>query len=143
MWNKDEILKDFEKIVELMQLKEWNLKLEFIEKDWKNTGNIKIDMDIKTAIVYLNIFNPKQENYEQVLIHELCHLKLWKLDQLCESLIDNNYEKNSKDYNFAYDMFMNALEATTEEIAKSYLNMIGKNKKLSFNRCEETMPFRE
>ena len=108
------------------------------------TGNIKIDMDGKTAIVYLNIYNPKNDNYEEVLIHELCHLKLWKLDQYCESLLDSSFtNKDSKEYKFGYNQFMCNLEQTTQELTKTYVNLIAKNKKLSFVRCEQRMPYRE
>lgn len=144
MWNKQEIEKDFKRIIQKMNLCEWNIKLTFVEEDWKNTGNIKIDMDDKTAIVYLNIFNPKNDNYEQVLIHELCHLKVWKLDQYCESLLDATFtDKNSKEYKFGYNMFMNNLEATVEELTQTYLPLIAKNKTKSFVRCDKRMNFKE
>ena len=144
MYNKEELQKRFEELLKIFQFENWNIKLEFIEKDWKNTGNVKVDIEGKTAIVYLNIFNPKMENLEQVLIHELCHIKLWKLDQYCESLLDATFEdKDSAAYNFAYDQFMLHLEQTTEELARTYVSMIAENKYLSFNRCEQRMPYRE
>lgn len=144
MWDKEQINKDFKRIVKLLGLTEWNIKLEFVEHDWKNTGNIKIDMDDKSAIVYLNVFNPKNDNYEQVLIHELCHLKVWKLDQYCESLLDAIFlDKSSKEYAFGYNQFMSALEATVQELTQTYLPLIAKNKKLSFVRCNNRMPFKE
>ena len=82
MYNKENLQKRFDELLKIFQFEGWNIKLEFIEKDWKNTGNVKVDIEGKTAIVYLNIFNPKCENLEQVLIHELCHIKLWKLDSM-------------------------------------------------------------
>lgn len=144
MKSKEEIKKTFDRLLSLFNFNDWNIKLEFVEHDWKNTGNVKVDIEGKTAIVYLNVFNPKMENYEQVLVHELCHIKLWKLDQYCESLLNSTFEdKSSVAYKFAYDQFMLNLEQTTEELARTYLNMIGENKDLSFNRCEKRMPFRE
>ena len=74
MWNKNEIKQTFDRLLKLFKFDNWNIKLEFVENDWKNTGNVKVDIEGKTAIVYLNIFNPKMENYEQVLVHELCHI---------------------------------------------------------------------
>lgn len=136
--------KRFSFFVKNMGLDDWNIKLEFVEHDWKNTGNVKVDEEGKTAIVYLNIFNPKMENLEQVLIRELCHVKLWKLDTFCESLLDSTFkDKNSKEYKFGYDMFMVALERTTEEFAKTYTKLLAKNKSLSFNRCDERMKFKD
>lgn len=144
MQDKEFLKKRFDYFVKKMGLSDWNLKLEFIEYDWKNTGNVKVDEEGKTAIVYLNVFNPKMENLEQVLIHELCHIKLWKLDTYCESLLDATFpDKDSKEYSFGYDMFMVALERTTEEFAKTYTVLLAKDKNLSFNRCDRRMEFKE
>lgn len=144
MFDKKFLTQRFNYFVKKMELQQWNLKLEFVEHDWKNTGNVKVDKDGKTAIVYLNIFNPKNENLEQVMIHELCHVKLWKLDLYCESLLDATFEdKTSKEYKFGYNQFMSALEQTTEEFAKTYTKMLAKDKNLSFNRCEQRMNFVE
>lgn len=144
MIDKNFLQKQFDYFVKKMEMTQWNLKLEFVEHDWKNTGNVKVDMDNKTAVVYLNIFNPKCENLEEVMIHELCHVKLWKLDLYCESLLDSTFsDKQSKEYRFGYNQFMSALEQTTQEIAKTWTKLLAKNKNLSCNRCKERMDFRE
>ena len=144
MWDKKEINQYFNKLLKLMRMNEWNIELEFIEYDWKNTGNVKVDMDAKSAIVYLNIFNPKYDNYQQVLIHELCHIKLWQLDQYCESLLDATFEdKDSRAYKFGYDQFMCALEQTTDELTKTFLPMLADDKQFSIDRCRIKMTFRE
>lgn len=144
MIDKNFLQKRFDYFVKKMEMTQWNLKLEFVEHDWKNTGNVKVDMDNKTAVVYLNIFNPKCENLEEVMIHELCHVKLWKLDLYCESLLDSTFsDKQSKEYKFGYNQFMSALEQTTQEIAKTYTLILAKNKNLSCNRCKERMDFME
>lgn len=144
MFDKEYLQKRFDYFVEIMELSQWNLRLEFVEKDWKNTGNVKVDMDGKTAIVYLNVFNPKSDNLEEIMVHELCHIKMWKLDLYCESLLDATFEnKNSKEYKFGYNQFMSALEQTTQEFAKTYTKLLSDNKNLSAKRCEERMPFRE
>lgn len=142
--DKEYLQKRFKFFVKKMGLSDWNLKLEFVEHDWKNTGNVKVDEEGKTAIVYLNIFNPTTENLEQVLIHELCHVKMWKLDMFCECLLDATFtDKTSKEYSFGYDQFMIALERTTEEFAKTYTVLLAENKNLSFNRCDQRMEFKE
>ena len=144
MFDKEFLQRQFKYFVKKMEMTHWNLKLEFVEHDWKNTGNVKVDMDNKTAVVYLNLFNPKCENLEEVMIHELCHIKLWKLDLFCESLLDSTFEnKETTEYKFGYNQFMSALEQTTQEIAKTYTKLLAKNKNLSYNRCQERMPFRE
>lgn len=144
MYNKKLLNERFVFFVNEMELSDWNIKLEFVEHDWKNTGNLKVDMDDKSAVVYLNIFNPKSDNLEEVLIHELCHLKMWKLDLYCESLLDATFEnKESKEYKFGYNQFMSSLEQTVQEFAKTYVKFLADDKNLSFKRCETRMPFKE
>ena len=100
----------------------WDIHLDFIDDtDWNKTGDIKIDCDDKKAILLLNRVKPKQDNIEEVIIHELLHLKMYPLDQVTESLITANFEKGSTGYNFAYTQFYTTLEQTVEELAKCYL----------------------
>lgn len=75
----------------LRLLPQWDLKLEIVsDPEWRKTGDIKIDPTDKKAILMLNGTNPKQENIEEVIIHELMHIKMYPLDQVCESLIRVN-----------------------------------------------------
>ena len=65
----------------------------------------------KKAILLLNGANPKQENLEEVIVHELLHLKLYPLDQVTESLITANYEEGSaayRSYQFPAEMSIKA-----------------------------------
>ena len=67
---------------------EWDIKLDLVEDPaWPKTGDFKIDCDDRKAILLLNVINPKQENMEEVIIHELMHIKMYPLDQVTESLI--------------------------------------------------------
>ena len=60
----------------------WDVRLQFVENPgWRKSGDIKIDCDDKKAVVLLNAANPRQENTEEVLVHELLHLKMYPLDQ--------------------------------------------------------------
>ena len=122
----------------------WDVKLSFVDDPaWKKTGDIKIDCDDRKAIVLLNRASPKQENLEEVLVHELMHLKLYPLDQVTESLISANYKEESPESNFAYTQFFTALEQTVEELTKCYLLEFGENKELSFGRCSRQKSFQE
>lgn len=114
----------------------WDVSLEFVEDpNWRKTGDFKVDCDDRKAILLLNAASPKQENLEEVIVHELMHLKLYPLDQVAESLIVSNFEEGSKEWNFAYRQFFSALEPTVEELAKCFLLEFGENKELSFGRC--------
>ena len=115
----------------------WDIRLEFVEDPvWPKTGDFKIDCDDKKAELMLNAANPKQENIEEVIVHELLHLKLYPLDQVTESLIVSHFEEGTPAWNFAYQQFFNALEQTVEELTKCYLLEFGEDKEFSFGRCK-------
>lgn len=107
------------------------------------TGDFKVDPSDRKAILMLNGKNPKQENLEEVIVHELIHLKMYPLDQLTEGLIDGHYEEGTPEYNTIYNQFMETLEVTVEEMAKCYLGAFGENKELSFQRCANMKSYDE
>ena len=122
----------------------WDVKLEFVDDpEWRKTGDFKIDCDDRKAILLLNTGNPKQENLEEVIVHELMHLKMYPLDQVTESLIMNTFEEGSAASNFAYQQFFCALEQSVEEMAKCFLLEFGENKNLSYGRCSGMKSFDE
>lgn len=123
---------------------EWDIRLEFIEdEDWKKTGDFKIDPTDKKAILMLNASNPKDENIEETIVHELMHIKMYPLDQVCESRIINMFEEGSKEQNFAYQTFFETLEVTVEELAKCFLLEFGENKEFSYGRMNKIKSFNE
>ena len=123
---------------------EWDIRLEFVEdEDWKKTGDFKIDPTDKKAILMLNAASPKDENIEETIVHELMHIKLYPLDQVCESMIINMFEEGSKEQNFAYQTFYETLEVTVEELAKCFLLEFGENTEFSFGRMEKIKSFNE
>ena len=122
----------------------WDVKLEFVEDPaWPKTGDFKIDCDDRKAILLLNIATPKQENLEEVIVHELMHIKLYPLDQVTESLITASFEEGSAARDFAYTQFFTALEQTVEELTKCFLLEFGENRNLSYGRCERMKSFNE
>lgn len=137
--------KVFDKYINLLRLKNnWDIKLELVNDDsLKKTGDFKIDPDDKKAILMINARNPRNENIEEVIIHELLHLKLYPLDQLTETLIDSHYQVNTNEYNTIYNQFMTMLEVTVEELTKCFLQEYGDNKELSYGRCKERKSFNE
>lgn len=143
--NKIEIQVLFDEWVKKLRLvPDWDIRLEWVEDPaWRKTGDFKIDCDDKKAIILLNAVNPKQENMEEVLVHELMHLKLYPLDQLTEALIQSNFQEGSSGYNLAYQGFFQTLEQTVEELTKCYLLEFGENKELSFGRCRQMKSFTE
>ena len=145
MMGRQETQRLFDKWIKKLRLvPDWDIRLEWVEDPvWRKTGDFKIDCDDKKAIILLNAANPKQENLEEVLVHELMHLKLYPLDQVTEALIQSNFEEGTPGYNLAYHGFFTTLEQTVEELAKCYLLEFGENKELSFGRCRRMKSFTE
>ena len=135
----------FDKYVKKLRISPaWDVKLELVEDpSWPKTGDFKIDCDDRKAILLLNVVNPKQENLEEVIVHELMHIKLYPLDQVTESLIVTGFEEGTKAYDFAYRQFFTALEQTVEELAKCFLLEFGENRELSYGRCARGRSFNE
>lgn len=123
---------------------QWDIRLEFVtDPAWRKTGDFKIDPTDRKAILLLNTANPKQENLEEVIVHELMHLKMYPLDQVCESLICSSFQEGTREYDFAYYQFFENLEVTVEELAKCFLLEFGEDRDLSFGRCRCQKSFDE
>lgn len=123
---------------------QWDVQLQLIDDPrWNKTGDFKIDCDDRKAILMINILNPKNQNLEEVIIHELMHIKLYPLDQVTESLIISNYEEGTPGYDFAYTQFMSSLEQTVEELAKCFLFEFGEDRELSFGRTSTVKSFND
>ena len=145
MLSQEELQLLFGKWIDTLRLKnQWDIRLEFVrDPAFRKTGDFKIDCDDRKALLMLNLLNPKQENLEEVIVHELMHLKLYPLDQLTEGLIDAHYERETPAHDAIYTQFMIMLEQTVEELAKCYIGAFGENKNLSFGRCRTMKSFNE
>ena len=145
MVDRDYIQRLFEKWSKKLRIVPgWDVKLEFVEDSaWRKTGDFKIDCDDKKAILLLNAANPKSENLEEVIVHELLHLKMYPLDQVTESLIVSHFQQGTPAWDFAYYQFFTALEQTVEELTKCYLLEFGENKELSYGRCKNMKSFND
>ena len=122
----------------------WEVKLELIDDPaWTKTGDFRIDCDDRKAVLMLNVNNPRQENPEEVIVHELMHIKMYPLDQVTESLIASQFEEGTPACDFAYTQFFTALEQTVEELTKCFLLEFGEDKELSFGRCRGMKSFNE
>ena len=143
--DREKVTALFEKYIRKLRITPaWDVKLEFVEDpEWRKTGDFKIDCDDRKAILLLNAVSPKQENIEEVIVHELMHIKMYPLDQVTESLIISNYEEGTPGYDFAYTQFMSSLEQTVEELAKCFLFEFGEDRELSFGRTSTVKSFND
>lgn len=120
----------------------WDIRLELVDDpDFHKTGDFKVDCDDRKAVLLLNIRNPRQENPEEVIVHELMHLKMYPLDQVTESLVLAAFPQECAQQDFAYTQFFTTLEQTVEELTKCFLLEYGENRELSFGRCKGMKSF--
>ena len=142
---KEAIRAAFDKYVRKLRITPaWDVRLEFVEDPaWPKTGDFKIDCDDRKAILLLNAVEPKQENLEEVIVHELMHIKMYPLDQVTESLIANCFEEGSAAGRFACQQFFTALEQTVEELTKCFLLEFGDCKEFSYGRCRRGKSFND
>ena len=143
--DREHIIALFDKYIRKLRITPaWDVKLQFVEDPaWRKTGDFKIDCDDRKAILLLNAANPKQENIEEVIVHELMHLKMYPLDQVTESLIKSTFEEGTPAESFAYRQFFTTLEMTVEELTKCFLLEYGENRELSFGRCDRMKSFND
>ena len=135
----------FEKYIRKLRITPaWDVKLEFVEDPaWPKTGDFKIDCDDRKAILLLNAVSPRQENIEEVIVHELMHIKMYPLDQVTESLVRNCFEEESAAGRFATEQFFTTLEQTVEELTKCFLLEFGDNREFSYGRCSGQRSFND
>lgn len=135
-------LKEAEKLLikwqKTLKLQDWDIKVHIVNKEWRKSGDIKIDESNRQAILMLNNCNPKMTNVEDLVIHELLHLKLWKMDQMIERLLNGLYGTDEDDpkRGFVYEEFMLKLESTTQDLTKAYVELGAEDKKIPFGYVE-------
>jgi len=138
--SKGEVEKCLIKWKEILRLRDWDILVEMVKTKWRKSGDIKIDLEDKKAVLLVN-HTPKCENLEELVIHELLHLKLYGMDQMIEDLLSVVYGKKEEDpkREFAYTQFMILLESTVEDLTKGYLAAIRSPKSLSFGRLQDAI----
>ena len=123
--NINEVEELVEKWKEILCLQDWDITVFEVKKEWRKTGDIKIDSDDKRAIVMVNGCNPKSTNLESLIVHELMHLRLWGLDQTIEQLINIVFGEDDLDPKREYAMtkFMEVLEPTIADLTRSFIGL--------------------
>jgi hypothetical protein len=122
----------------ILRLRDWDIIVKIVKTSWRKSGDIKIDLDDKKAVLLVN-HSSKRENLEELVIHELLHLKLYGLDQMIEELLSVVYGEEEKDpkREFASTQFMTLLESIVEDLTKGYLTAIKSQMPLSFGRLQK------
>lgn len=133
----EELIKKWQ---DTLRLRDWDIKLKIVETEWRKSGDIKIDLDDKKAVMLINN-NPKSTNLEELVVHELLHLKLWGMDQMIEGFIIQTFGEDDSDVKkeFAMTQFFTLLESTVEDLAKAFLKANDCKEELSFGRLQRAI----
>lgn len=127
--------KYLDKWQDMLRLRDWDIRVQIVSTPWRKSGDVKIDLDDKKAVMLINQ-TPKSENLEELVVHELLHIKLYGLDQMTEQLINLLFGVIQDDprREFAVTQFFVLLESTVEDLTKGYLAANGGEEPLSFGR---------
>jgi len=122
----------------ILRLADWDIDLRLVTTPWRKSGDIKVDLDDRKAVLLLNA-EPRSENLEETIVHELIHLRLYAMDQMFVILLDAVFGADPDDpkREFAETQFMTLLESTTEDLAKALLAASASAAPLSFGRLRE------
>ena len=122
----------------ILRLADWDIDLRLVTGAWRKSGDVKVDLDDRKAVLLLNA-EPRSENLEETIVHELVHARLYALDQMLVELLDAVFGADADEPRraFAETRFMTLLESTTEDLAKALLVASGSPAPLSFGRLRE------
>jgi hypothetical protein len=119
----------------VVRLADWDVDLRVVTTPWRKSGDVKVDLDDHKAVLLLNA-EPRSENLEETIVHELLHLRLYALDQMLVELLDAVFGTAETDprREFAVTRFMTLLESTVEDLTKALLDASGSPDPPSFGR---------
>ncbi len=122
---------------EIIRLKDWDIKPVLVKNTWRKSGDIKIDRSNQMAAVMIHESVPESQ-LEEVIVHELLHLRLHGMDQLLEETINILFGADDTDpkKHFAMNAFFLELESTVENLTKAILSAHGKQTDFWFNRVD-------
>jgi hypothetical protein len=135
---RDEAVEILARWQPILRLADWDIELRLVIGPWRKSGDVKVDLDDRKAVLLLNAA-PRSENLEETIVHELVHLRLYALDQMLVQLLDAVFGADAAEprREFAETSFMTLLESTTEDLAKALLAASGNRASLSFGRLRE------
>jgi len=138
--DEKEIEAHVKKWQDLLRLRDWDMQTKMVKIKWRKSGDIKIDLEDKKAVLLINEVS-KCENLEELVVHELLHLKLYGMDQMIEDLLSAVYGEKESDSKkeFANTQFMILLESTVEDLTKGYLAANKSIRSLSFGRLQKSI----
>lgn len=122
----------------LLSLSNWDIRPIVVEKEWRKSGDVKIDESNRMAAVMIRS-DLDPAFLEQVVVHELLHIKLWGLDQMIEESLNALFGKEDSEGKrvFGQGQFMNELETTVQDLTRALLEASGFEGDYLFNRVQK------
>lgn len=122
----------------ILRLADWDIDLRLVTTPWRKSGDVKVDLDDRKAVLLLRAGQPS-EHLEEIVVHELVHLRLYAMDRMLVQLLDAVFGSDADDpkREFAETQFMTLLESTTEDLAKAFLAVSGSTAPPTFGRLRE------
>jgi hypothetical protein len=119
----------------ILRLADWDIDLRLVDTPWRKSGDVKVDLDDRKAVLLLRA-SQDPAHLEEVVVHELVHLRLYAMDQMLVQLLDAVFGAAADDpkREFAETQFMTLLESTTEDLAKALLAASGSTAPLTYER---------
>jgi len=96
---RKELQKHLHKWQDLLRLRDWDIELRIVRTKWRKSGDIKIDLEEKKAVLLVNHrpYSDKSVNLEELVLHELLHVKLYGMDQMLLDLLGAVYGADEDD----------------------------------------------
>ena len=122
----------------LLSLSDWDIRPVIVQKEWRKSGDVKIDNSNRMAALMVR-FDLDPDYLEQIVVHELLHIKLWGLDQMIEESLNALFDENDSEGKryFAQGLFMEELETTTQDLTRALLDASGFEGDYLFNRVQK------
>ncbi|OPL17819.1 MAG: hypothetical protein AVO35_08040 [Candidatus Aegiribacteria sp. MLS_C] len=131
------ILELIEKWKPVLSLSDWDIRAVAVEPPWRKSGDVKIDeSNLMAAVMIRSDLDPRF--LEQVVVHELLHIKLWNLDRMLESSLNSLFGEDLEDGRraFVQDQFMDRLETVTQDLTRALLSAAGFSGSYMFGRVQ-------
>ena len=123
---------------DILRLRDWDIKPVIVTQEWRKSGDVKIDRDNHMAAVMIHETVP-EEHLEEVVVHELLHLRLYGMDQLIEETINILHGPDDSDpkKQLAIGIFFLELESTVEDLTKAMLTAYCNKTDFWFKRVDK------
>jgi hypothetical protein len=118
-------------------LSDWDIRPVVVEPPWRKSGDVKIDESNRMAALMVRS-DLEPSFLEEVVVHELLHIKLWGLDQMLEGALNALFGEDLEEgkRTFAQDRFMDQLETVTQDITRAIMSASGHEGEYMFDRVQ-------